>query len=57
MPVWYYGTEDQKQRFIGGATGDTSNDFIVGYAASEPPAHRAGPRTSTLPPLGARAWA
>ena len=27
MPVWYYGTEDQKQRFIGGATADTSNEF------------------------------
>ncbi len=36
MPVWYYGTEEQKQRFIGGATSDTSNEFIVGYAASEP---------------------
>src|SRR6478752_1472844 len=36
MPVWYYGTEEQKQRFISGATSDTSNEFIVGYAASEP---------------------
>src|SRR6476646_11983246 len=36
MPVWYYGTEEQKQRFIGGATSDTSNEFIGGYAASEP---------------------
>jgi nitroalkane oxidase len=36
MPVWYYGTEEQKQRFIGKATSDTSNEFIVGYAASEP---------------------
>ncbi len=37
MPVWYWGTEEQKQRFISTATADTSNEFIVGYAASEPP--------------------
>ena len=37
MPVWYYGTEEQKQRFIGAATADTTGEFIVGYAASEPP--------------------
>ena len=24
MPVWYYGTEDQKERFIRGATSDTT---------------------------------
>jgi len=37
MPVWYYGTEEQKRRFIGAATADTTGEFIVGYAASEPP--------------------
>jgi acyl-CoA dehydrogenase len=37
MPVWYYGTEAQKQRFIGGATADRSGEFIVGYAASGAP--------------------
>jgi acyl-CoA dehydrogenase len=36
MPVWYYGSEKQKKRFIGGATADKSGEFIVGYAASEP---------------------
>ena len=36
MPVWYYGTEEQKERFIGTATSDPSGEFIVGYAASEP---------------------
>src|SRR5690242_17432784 len=35
MPVWYYGTEEQKRRFIGAATADTTGEFIVGYAASE----------------------
>ena len=27
MPVWYYGTEEQKQRFIGGATSDTRTSY------------------------------
>src|SRR5262249_28075526 len=34
MPIWYYGSEEQKKRFIGGATADTSGEFIVGYATS-----------------------
>jgi nitroalkane oxidase len=42
MPVWYYGTEEQKQRFIGTATADTSGEYIVGYAASEPPGSPGG---------------
>ena len=57
MPVWYYGTEEQKQRFIGAATADTTGEFIVGYAASEPPAPRVAQRTSTRPRAAARAWA
>ena len=36
MPIWYYGTPEQKERFIRTATSDTSGEFIVGYAASEP---------------------
>jgi alkylation response protein AidB-like acyl-CoA dehydrogenase len=36
MPVWYYGTDEQKERFITTATTDSSGEFIVGYAASEP---------------------
>ena len=36
LPVWYYGTEAQKERFISAATADTTDEFIVGYAASEP---------------------
>ncbi|MGE3285437.1 MAG: acyl-CoA dehydrogenase family protein [Pseudonocardia sp.] len=42
MPVWYYGTEEQKKRFISRATADTSGEFIVGYAASEPPGSPGG---------------
>jgi nitroalkane oxidase len=52
MPVWYYGTEDQKQRFIGGATSDTSNEFIVGYAASEPPGSPGGTANFDAPAIG-----
>ena len=50
MPVWYYGTEEQKERFLGAATADPSGEYIVGYAASEPPVPRAAPPTSTRPP-------
>ena len=42
MPVWYYGTEEQKRRFISRATSDASGEFIVGYAASEPPGSPGG---------------
>ena len=52
MPVWYYGTEDQKQRFIGGATSDTSNEFIVGYAASEPAGSPGGTANFDAPAIG-----
>lgn len=36
MPVWYWGTEEQKDRFLHAATSDPNNDYIVGYAVSEP---------------------
>ncbi|HEY2668358.1 MAG TPA: acyl-CoA dehydrogenase family protein [Actinomycetota bacterium] len=37
MPVWYWGTEEQKRRFIGAATSDPTGEYLAGYAASEPP--------------------
>ena len=52
MPVWYYGTEDQKQRFIARATADTSGEFIVGYAASEPPGSPGGTANFDAPAVG-----
>ncbi|WP_234028035.1 acyl-CoA dehydrogenase family protein [Pseudonocardia dioxanivorans] len=52
MPVWYYGTEEQKQRFISRATGDTSGEFIVGYAASEPPGSPGGTANFDAPAAG-----
>jgi alkylation response protein AidB-like acyl-CoA dehydrogenase len=37
MPVWYWGTEQQKKRVMHAATSDPSGEWIAGYAASEPP--------------------
>jgi len=51
MPVWYYGTEEQKKRFIGGATADKSGEFIVGYAASEPPGTPGGTANFDAPAI------
>src|SRR3954468_16391487 len=36
LPVWYYGSEEQKDRFLRAATSDPTGEYIVGYAASEP---------------------
>jgi acyl-CoA dehydrogenase len=52
MPVWYYGSEEQKERFIGTATADTSKEFIVGYAASEPPGSPGGTANFDAPAIG-----
>ncbi len=52
MPVWYYGTERQKQRFLTAATGDTSGEFIVGYAASEPAGTPGGTANFDAPASG-----
>jgi nitroalkane oxidase len=52
MPVWYYGSEEQKKRFIGAATADQSGEFIVGYAASEPPGSPGGTANFDAPAGG-----
>src|SRR4030088_2395290 len=52
LPIWYYGSEDQKKRFIGGATADTSGEFIAGYAASEPPGSPGGTANFDAPAGG-----
>ena len=36
LPVWYWGTEEQKRRFLSPATRDPTGEYIAGYAASEP---------------------
>ena len=36
MPVWYWGSEEQKERFLRPATSDPTSEYLVGYAVSEP---------------------
>jgi nitroalkane oxidase len=36
MPVWYWGSAEQKDRFLRAATSDPSGEYLVGYAVSEP---------------------
>ena len=36
MPVWYWGSEEQKDRYLRAATSDPTGEYIVGYAVSEP---------------------
>lgn len=55
MPVWYYGTEAQKERFLRPATSDPSGEYLVGYAVSEPagsPGGTAGFDTPLPQPAG-----
>ncbi len=37
MPVSWYGTEEQKQRFIGAATSDPTGTYLSAWTAGEPP--------------------
>jgi alkylation response protein AidB-like acyl-CoA dehydrogenase len=36
MPVWWYGNEAQKKRWLPAATSDATGEYLVGYAVSEP---------------------
>ncbi len=36
MPVWYWGSQEQKDRFLRAATSDPTGEYLVGYAVSEP---------------------
>ncbi|MGE0248355.1 MAG: acyl-CoA dehydrogenase family protein [Thermoleophilia bacterium] len=42
LPVLYWGSEEQKERFFRPATADVTGRFIVGYGASEPPGPASG---------------
>ena len=42
LPVWSWGTEEQKRRVLGAATADATGEYLAGYAASEPPGTRGG---------------
>jgi len=36
MPVWWYGNQAQKDRWLRAATSDPTGEYLVGYAVSEP---------------------
>ena len=36
LPVWYWGTEAQKEKVLNEATSDPTGEWIAGYGASEP---------------------
>lgn len=42
LPVLYWGTPEQKERFFTPATADPTGRFVVGYGASEPPGPQSG---------------
>lgn len=42
MPVVWYGTEEQKKRFIGAATSDPTGEYLGGWTAGEPPGGTGG---------------
>ena len=55
LPVWYWGTDEQKKRFLTPATSDPSGEYIAGYAVSEPagtPGGTAGFDTPLPHPVG-----
>jgi len=47
MPVSWYGTEEQKKRFIGAATSDPTGTYLSAWTAGGSPAALAAPRIST----------
>ncbi len=42
MPVSWYGTEEQKDRFIGAATSDPTGEYLGAWTASEAPGNPSG---------------
>ena len=42
MPVSWYGTEEQKNRFIGAATSDPTGEYLGAWTAGEPPGGNSG---------------
>lgn len=49
MPVSWYGTEEQKERFLGAATSDPTGEFLGGWTASEPPGNPSGTANFDIP--------
>ncbi|MEV1293209.1 acyl-CoA dehydrogenase [Pseudonocardia sp. NPDC049635] len=49
MPIAWYGTDEQKQRFLGAATSDPTGEYLGGWTASEPPGNPAGTANFDIP--------
>ena len=52
MPVIWYGSEEQKHRFLRAATADPTGEFIVGSTASEPAGTPGGTANFDVPRPG-----
>ena len=57
MPVAWYGSEEQKERFLRAATSDPTGEYLGGWTAASRPAIHPARRTSTshfpVPPASA----
>src|SRR5919112_6149493 len=49
MPVSWYGTQEQKERFLRAATSDPTGEFLGGWTASEPPGNPSGTANFDIP--------
>jgi nitroalkane oxidase len=49
MPVSWYGSEEQKERFLGAATSDPTGEYLGGWTASEPPGNPSGTANFDIP--------
>jgi alkylation response protein AidB-like acyl-CoA dehydrogenase len=49
MPVSWYGSEEQKERFLRAATSDPAGEYLGGWTASEPPGHPSGTANFDIP--------
>lgn len=56
MPIAWYGSDEQKERFLRAATSDPTGEYLGGWTASEPPGNPPGQRTSISSYHGPRAW-
>ena len=53
MPVAWYGSEEQKRKWIGAATSDKNHEYLAGWTVSEPGGRPVAPGfvTSKVPAL------
>src|ERR687885_2021418 len=49
MPVWWYGSDEQKDRFLRAATSDPKGEYLGGWTASEPPGTPGGTANFDVP--------